>query len=58
MFEGYQDVIANLKDEIIKLKEENVNLSSNSESKITIVKLEREVKLLQGKVDDLMIRNK
>lgn len=30
MFVGYQEIIGKLKDEIIQLKEENVNLSNNS----------------------------
>lgn len=58
MFVGYQEIICKLKDEIIQLKEENVNLSNNSQSKITIVKLEREIKILQNKNEDLMNRHK
>lgn len=58
MFVGYQEIIGKLKDEIIQLKEENVNLSNNSQSKITIVKLEREIKILQNKNEDLMNRHK
>lgn len=49
MFIGYQEIISRLKDEMIQLKEENVNLGNNSESKITIVKLEREIKILESK---------
>ena len=58
MFVGDQEIIGKLKDEIIQLKEENVNLSNNSQSKITIVKLEREIKILQNKNEDLMNRHK
>ena len=58
MFVGYQEIIGKLKDEITQLKEENVNLSNNSQSKITIVKLEREIKILQNKNEDLMNRHK
>lgn len=58
MFVGYQEIIGKLKDEIIQLKEENVNLSNNSQSKISIVKLEREIKILQNKNEDLMNRHK
>lgn len=40
MFSGYQDIIIKLKSELLELKEENVTLLANSESKIALAKLD------------------
>ena len=58
MFSGYQDIILNLKSELLQLKEANVTLLANSESKITIVKLENEIKMAKDKNTDLLDRIK
>ena len=58
MFTGYQEIIGNLKTEIIELKEKNVDLSDRSEYKVEILKLERDNKMLRNKLDDLTHKNK
>lgn len=58
MFVGYQEIINGLRDELIKLKEQNVYLSNNSDQKVSIIKLQRQIQLLVDKNDDLMNRNK
>ena len=58
MFSGYQDIILNLKSELLQQKEANVTLLANSESKITIVKLENEIKMAKDKNTDLLDRIK
>lgn len=58
MFEKYQAIVAQLKDELLSLKEENITLAENSDSKITIAKLEREIKILNNKNEDLFSRIK
>ena len=46
MFAGYQEIISKLKNEIIELKAKNISLSDNSETKIEIIKLERDKSIL------------
>ena len=58
MFSGYQDIIVNLKGELLELKETNVTLLANSESKIAIAKMENQIKLLKSKNTDLLDRIK
>ena len=58
MFAGYQDIIVKLKDEILGLKEQNVILGENNDSKVKIAQLEREIKITNSKNADLLARTK